>query len=137
MNIDMQHWDEEITTKKSHFKWDENGNLANGFEAEPKEIIQLTPNNLGNFLSDASFAIIRVWEEGTSLSEETMAAINWTKTRFAILNKDLFQGWNLGWDITLDAPSVQLVKNGKVFRTINGTVKENITKVNMALTMNK
>lgn len=101
------------------------------------KITQLTPENLDEFLLDDSFAIIRVWEEGTSLSDETMSAIEWTKARFAVLNRDLFEGSDLNWNITLEAPSVQLVKNGRVFHTIRGTVKDNITKVNMALTMNK
>ena len=137
MSIDMKHWDGEATNKESHFKWDENGNLMNSFQPKSKEIIQLTPNNLADFLSDPSFAIVRVWEEGTSLSEETMTAINWTKTRFAVLNIALFEGWDLEGNIVLEVPSVQLVQNGKVFHKITGTVRDNVSKVNMALAMNK
>jgi len=115
----------------------DNDLLETTWDSSEDRVIQLTPDNLGDFLSDASFAIIRVWEEGTSLSEETMAAVNWTKTRFAILNKDLFQEWDLEGKIVLEAPSVQLVQNGKVFHKITGTVRDNVSKVNIALTMNK
>jgi len=101
-------------------------------------ITRLTPDNIDSFLSDDNFAVIRVWESDTSLSPESIDSVSkYSETvRFAVLDKDLFQDKELPGKITLEAPSVQLVQDGKVFHKINGTVRDNITKVNIALTMN-